>query len=330
MSDSDWWFFDLALVIAATGFVTFGLFTPVSGAVRVLLGIPLLLFLPGYAFIAVLYPDTSEAEYRAFDDETQGSNRSTLNSGGLQPIERFVLSIVASTAIVPAVALVATVTPWGITILPVLAGTALVTIVLSLAGIVQRYRCPPNRRYTPSVSGSTLLFSNAGDSFGRSDPSARPYNVMFLAALLVLAAVAGFAVASPPDHDSYTEFYLETEEVDGDTEYLYDESLSAGETESVTAYIANEEHEERSYETAVALQDVNYDNDSVSVNDQDVLTTDSVTVAHGETHEQTLAFEPTMTGDDVRLVLFLYEGEAPDDPDEESAYRMIKLPVTVS
>ncbi|WP_394740973.1 DUF1616 domain-containing protein [Natronococcus roseus] len=330
MSDSDWWFFDLTLVIAVTGFVTFGLFTPISGAVRVLLGIPLLLFLPGYAFISILYPDASEAEYRSFDDETREPNRAELNNGGLQPIERFVLSVVASIAIVPAVALAATVTPWGITILPVLAGTALLTIALALVGIVQRYRCPPNRRYTPSLSGAPLLFSNAGDSFSRSDPSTRPYNVMFLAALLVLAAVAGFAVASPPDHDSYTEFYLETEEVDGDTEYLYEESLSAGETESVTAYIANEEHEERSYETAVALQDVSYDNDSVSVEDQDVLATDSATVDHGETHEQSLEFEPTMTGDDVRLVLYLYEGEAPDDPDEESAYRTIKLPVTVS
>ncbi|MFU8866943.1 DUF1616 domain-containing protein [Natronococcus sp.] len=330
MSDSDWWFFDLALVIAVTGLATFGLFTPISGPIRVLLGLPLLLFLPGYAFISVLYPDASNAEYQAFDDETQGSTRSTLNNGGLQPIERFVLSLVASIAIVPAVALVSTVTPWGIAILPVLAGTAFVTIALSLAGIVQRYRCPPDRRFTPSISGAPLLFSNTGDSFGRSDPSARPYNVMFLAALLVLAVVAGFAVASPPDHDSYTEFYLETEEVDGDTEYLYDETLSAGESQSVTVFIANEEHEERSYETVVALQDVSYDNDSVSVNDQDVLTTDSATVAHGETHEQPLEFEPTITGDDVRLVLYLYEGEAPDDPDGESAYRTIKLPVTVS
>lgn len=336
MSDSDWWFFDLAIVIAVTGFVTFGLFTAVSGPIRILLGLPLLLFLPGYAFISVLYPDAPEAEYRTFDDESQGSNRSVLNNTGLRSIERFVLSIVASIAIVPAVALGSTVTPWGISTLPILAGTAFVTITFSLLGIAQRYRCPPERRFTPTLSGSTLLFSNATDSFGRSDPSARPYNVMFLVALLVLAASAGFAVASPPDHDSYTEFYLETDEVaetdvvDGEVEAPYEDTLSTGESQSLTAYIANEEQEERSYTTVVALQEVSYDNESVTVHEQDVLTSESATVSHGDTHEQTLEFEPTMTGDDLRLVLYLYEDDPPDDPSEDSAYRTIELPVTVS
>lgn len=330
MSDSDWWFFDLTLVIAVTGFVTFGLFTAISGPIRILLGLPLLLFLPGYAFVSVLYPDAPETEYRAFDDESPGSERSVLNNGGLQPIERFALSVVTSLAIVPAVTLVSTVTPWGITLLPILAGTALVTIALSVLGIVQRYRCPVERRFTPSISDSTLLFSSTGDSFGRSDPSVRPYNIMFLVALLVLVAIAGFAVANPPEHDSYTEFYLETEEVDGDTEYVYDESLSTGESNSVTAYIANEEQEERSYTTVVAIQDVSYGNDSATVNGQEVLTSESVTVSDGETHEQTLEFEPMSIGENHRLVLFLYEGEAPDDPDEESAYRTITLPVTLS
>ncbi|MFC4439726.1 MULTISPECIES: DUF1616 domain-containing protein [Natrialbaceae] len=330
MSDSDWWLLDLALVIAVTGLVTFGLFIGVPGPVRILLGIPFLLFLPGYALVAVLYPDRSDDEYQSFDDEKSTRRGPLLSSGGLESIERLVLSVVASVAIVPAVTLVTSATPWGITVRPVVAGVALATIVFSLLGIVQRYRCPPERRFALSLSGSSLLFSADRSSYGRSAPSPGLYNAIFVVALVVLLATAGFAVANPPEHDGYTEFYLETEEVNGEMEVMYDDSLSAGESQSVTAYIANEEREERSYTTVVALQQVSYEDDSVTVHEQDVLASESATVANGETHEQTLEFEPTRTGDDLRLVLYLYEGEPPEEPTGENAYRTIELPVTVS
>lgn len=330
MSDSDWWFLDLALIIAVTGLVTFGLFIGVPGPVRILLGIPFLLFLPGYALVAVLYPDSSDDEYQSFDDEKTTRRGPLLSSGGLEPIERFVLSVVASVAIVPAVTLVSSATPWGITVRPIVAGVALATIVFSLLAIVQRYRCPPERRFALSLSGSFLLFSADRSAYGRSAPSPVLYNAIFLGALVVLLATAGFAVANPPEHDGYTEFYLETEEVNGEMEVMYDDSLSAGESQSVTAYIANEEHEERSYTTVVALQQVSYEDDSVTVHEQDVLASESATVTNGETREQTLEFEPTRTGDDLRLVLYLYEGEPPEGPTGENAYRTIELPVTVS
>lgn len=331
MSNSDWWLLDLALVIAVTGFVTFGLFTSLSGPIRILLGIPLLLFLPGYAFVAVLYPDAPDDEYRPFDEEPSGRDRRLLPSGGIGTIERIALSIVASIAIVPAVTLVASASPWGITVQPVLAGIALATVVLSLLAIVHRSRYPPEQRFALSLSESSLLFSAERDSYGRSAPSPTLYNGIFLIALLVLLATAGFAVATgPPDHDGYTEFQLETEEVDGEMETMYDDSLSAGESHSVTAYITNEEHEESTYTTVAALQQVSYEDDGVTVHEQDVLASESATVPDGETHEQTLEVEPTMTGDDLRLVLYLYEGDAPDEPTDDNAYRTIELPVTVS
>jgi uncharacterized membrane protein len=332
MSNSDWWLLDLALVIAVTGFLTFGLFTSVSGPIRILLGMPLLLFLPGYAFIAVLYPDAPDREYPSFDEEATYRGRQVLPGGGLEGVERFALSVIASTAIVPAVTLVASASPWGIAIQTVLAGTALLTVLLSLVAIAQRYRCPPENRFTPSILGSTLLFSTKKDSYGRSAPSPALYNGIFLVALIVLLATAGFAVANPPadDYDGYSEFYLDTDEIDGDTDVLYDDSLSAGESHSLTAYITNAEHQEMSYTTVVALQEVSYDNESASVHEQDVLASDSVTVEDGETHEQTLEVEPTRTGDDLRLVLFLFDEEPPENPTEDDAYRTIKLPVTVS
>lgn len=331
MSDTDWWFLDLALVIAVTGLLALGLFTvAVPGPIRVLLGVPFLLFLPGYALVAILYPDESDGEYPTFDDENTGLKSPLVSDGGLESIERLILSVVASVAVVPVVALVASVTPWGITARPVIVGIALVTVLLSLFAIVQRYRCPPERRFSLSPSPSALLFSPDRDSFGRSAPNPAVYNVIFLGAIVLLLVSAGFAVANPPEHDGYTEFYMETEEVDGETEVIYDDALNAGESQPMTVYVTNEEHEERSYTTVAVLQQVSYEEDGVTVHEEDVLTSESTTVADGETNEQTLEIEPTMTGDDLRLVFLLYEGEPPEEPTEENAYRTIELPITVS
>lgn len=330
MSDTDWWFLDLALVIAVTGLVTFGLFTAVSGLVRILVGIPLLLFLPGYALVAILYPDESDGEYPTFDDEKTGLQSPLLSDGGLESIERIVLSVIASVAIVPAVTLVTTITPWGITLRPVLAGISLVTVLLSVLAIVQRYRCPPEQRFSLSLSPSALLFTSGRNSFGKSAPDPTVYNALFAVALLVLVASAGFAVANPPQHDNYTEFYLETQEVDGDRQLIYNESFNKGESQPVTVHITNEEHEKQSYTTVAVLQQVSYGNDSVTVHKQNVLTSKSATVQDGATHNQTLTVSPTMTGDNLRLVLLLYKGEPPAEPSEKNAYRAIRLPITVS
>ncbi|RQG99365.1 DUF1616 domain-containing protein [Natrarchaeobius oligotrophus] len=328
MSDSDWWFLDLAAVIAVTGTLSFALFAGISGPVRVLLAIPLVLFLPGYALVAVLYPDERGDEYRAFDDRKTGLSNPLLLTRGLRPIERLVLSVTFSVALVPAITLLTTLSPGGIVAESVLLGTATATIVLSVGAIASRYRCSPDRRYSPSLAATVPSFTRVRHgTYTVTEP--RPYNVAIALAFVLLLASAGFALANPPQHDGFTEFAVETENVTGDVETMYPSTYAHGETRDLTVSITNREHESRAYTTVVLLERVDAGNGETTVENREELAREATTVADGTSQEQTLEITPTMRGDDLRLTLLLYEDEPPDSPTGDDAYRAMHLPIEV-
>ena len=333
MSDTHWWFFDLAAVIALTGALTFGIVSGIDGALRIATAAPLVLFLPGYAFVSALFPSEPTDDYQPFDREKTGLEVPRLVTGGFEPIERFVLSVVFSIALVPAIALFGSVIPRGITAETVLLGLASLTVALSLLAIASRYRCPAERRFTPSPSMGWLFFSrNRPNAYERVDT--RPYNVAVVFGLVVLLASAGFAVANPPQHDGFTEFAVETENVTAETETMYESTYAQGETDELTVTITNREHADREYTTVVLLERVDDGggdaNDSdVTVTEREELTRESVAVGDGDTREQSLEITPTMAGDDLRLTVLLYEDEPPSDPAPENAYRAIHLPIVV-
>lgn len=329
MSGTDWWYVDLAAVIAFVGIVAFGLFADVSGLARVVLAAPLVLFLPGYALVSVLYPDEKAGDRRPFDDPQSGLQGTPSEGRGIGAIERFVLSIVASIALVPTVALVSTVTPWGIALRPVLAGLGSVTILLALFGIVARARCPAAARFSPSIRVGSLLFSDRGRS-AYDATNVTPFNVAIGLGLVLLLASTGFAIANQPEPETFTEFAVETENVTGDTETMYPSSYARGEPQELAVSIENREGRDASYTTVAVLQRVEYADGGVEVLESDELARESIAVPDGEGRSQTLEIAPTMAGDDLRLVLLLYEGDAPADPSTATAYRVVRLPIEVA
>jgi len=91
---------DLALAILLTLLcVPFVLIAPLNATpVRIILGLPLVLFLPGYSLITVLFPGKDD----------------------LDGIERVALSFGLSIAFVPLLGLALNYTPFGIRLLPVI------------------------------------------------------------------------------------------------------------------------------------------------------------------------------------------------------------------
>src|SRR5712692_10898639 len=81
----------IAIWLAAIVLLMAILLTP-NSPVRVVLGLPLVLFFPGYVLIAALYPRRND----------------------LDGIERVALSLGLSLAVVPLIGLVLKYTPWGI------------------------------------------------------------------------------------------------------------------------------------------------------------------------------------------------------------------------
>jgi uncharacterized membrane protein len=83
------------------------------------------LFLPGYAFIKMLFPQkvpipTSSAE--------------------LDTIERIALSIGMSLALTPIVGLILNYTPWGIRLTPITLSLLAMTAIFATAGIIREHQ----------------------------------------------------------------------------------------------------------------------------------------------------------------------------------------------
>jgi len=104
------------------------LLTP-NSAVRVVLGLPFVLFFPGYVLIAALYP----------------------RSNDLDGIERVALSLGLSLAVVPLIGLVLNYTPWGIRLTPILMSLALFIIVCSVVAVRQRMRHSAEERFAGDI-----------------------------------------------------------------------------------------------------------------------------------------------------------------------------------
>ncbi|MGD0952643.1 MAG: DUF1616 domain-containing protein [Methanotrichaceae archaeon] len=88
------------------------------------MGLVTVLFLPGYALIAALFPRKDD----------------------IDSIERVALSFGLSIAVVPLIGLGLNYTPWGIRLVPVVISLCLFTVMMSVAAHLRRF-CPwPGRK----------------------------------------------------------------------------------------------------------------------------------------------------------------------------------------
>jgi uncharacterized membrane protein len=119
---------DLALVIFLTLLsIPFVLVAPLNeiSPVRILMGLPLVLFLPGYALIAILFPRKDD----------------------LDGIERIALSFGLSIAITPLLGLALNYTPFGIRLVPILTILLVFTVSLAIGAWIRRGSIPEDDRF---------------------------------------------------------------------------------------------------------------------------------------------------------------------------------------
>ncbi|MCJ7562407.1 MAG: DUF1616 domain-containing protein, partial [Thermoplasmata archaeon] len=114
----------LTCIVLALVLVALVLFVPDSLA-RQILGLIFVLFLPGYAATAALFPENEQ----------------------IDGIERVALSFGLSIAIVPLIGLALNFTPFGIRLDPILASVSAFIIAASLIGWYRRVSIPEDERF---------------------------------------------------------------------------------------------------------------------------------------------------------------------------------------
>ena len=312
---------DLAIVLGLTALTVVAVSLPVvrETPLRVIVSIPFLLFVPGYALVAALFPEAPEDEREV----------ETLQNRSLTGLERFVISLGSSVALVPLLGFVLNFTPWGIRLTPMLVAISLFTVVCIAVGARRRLSLTPDRQFSVSPTGWYRSFT---DGFLVSETRTdRILNVALAVVLLFAMTSVGYALVDQQNGEQYTELYLLTRGSDGElVADGYPSNLVASESQPLIVGIRNHEHERTSYTVVTELQRIDSEDGSTTVVEEERLDSYSVTLAANETARQERVLTPTLTGDRLRMVFLLYRGDPPTDPRVDNAYRWVHLNVNVT
>lgn len=281
---------------------------------RLALGLPFVVFLPGYAIIAALFPREN--------DRVIASMFASERSNSIDLAERIGLSVALS---------VATVGLTGLGLSSVGAGVGLQTVMLTVSGIslvalgvasIRRLRLSASERFTPSLHA--FWVSNAALS-GRM-------NLVLNAAVILAVVLAGvgivFGTAGPDSQREYTELSVLSASADGEpTADSYPTNLTRAEPTSLTVVIDNAEDSSTTYTAVVELQRLASDGQTPVARDK--ITQFQTTLGRDQRIRRAVQVEPSLAGENLRLVVLLYRGdEAAASLDD--AYREVHFNVTVA
>jgi uncharacterized membrane protein len=244
-------------------------------ALRAPLGMVLVLFAPGYALAAAVFPRRAD----------------------LDGLARAALSFGLSVAVIPLLALLLDRLPWGIRPLPIALALAATILVLAAAAFVRRARlAPSDTAYAPPVP-------DLAGWWRRLDWRAqRLYVGGALLLLLVAGAGIGALLLAEPSGE-LTEFYVLGS---GGLAEDYPRAAVVGEEVVVTLGVANRERAARSYRVEIWAVDP-WDADRRQLVGQ----AGPFTLAHGQTIEQPVSWRMPWAGDDQTVEFLLFSGDDP-------------------
>lgn len=212
---------DLALVLVlATILIITALTLPDGNVLRIVFGLPFVLFLPGYSLVSALWAKKSE----------------------LDGLERVALSLGLSIAIVPLVGLGLNYTPWGITLISIV--ISMYCLILIMVGITwfRRSRLSIEDRFVLNLD----LFYDKMAKLSSTDKLI----AFMVAAVLVIGVGLLIYIALNPPREKYTELYILDENGTIDN---HPSSLEVNESASVIIVVVCHEQENTDYSTVIKL-----------------------------------------------------------------------------
>ena len=278
--------------------------------IRIILEIPLVLFIPGYCLIAVLFP----------------------KEGDLGLIERIMLSIGVSIAVVPLIGLGLNFTQWGIRLDPIVISLTFFTYVMILVAIYQRAILPVEKRFR--IPFSAIVGSIRQEVMPPGERGVdRVLSVVLM--LVMIAVVLGtvYVIVTPKEGGKrFTEFYvLGEKQIAAD----YPDQIITGQDYPVYIGVGNYEKRDMAYTIETWLLKTEFDNVTnisriIAMDPNDHV---SFTLAHNATTiiPYNLSFKKTGY-DRVEFLLFNEGGPGLDVTGSDrinASYRDLHLWVTV-
>ncbi len=238
---------DLLVIIALSLLLTSVIYLFPEIILRKVIGLPFILFFPGYSFITFLFPEKKE----------------------LDTIERIALSFGLSIAITPLIGLVLNYTPFGIRLTPILVSLLTFNVIFSALAIYRRISA--RDPYIPTVNLKEMI---EWDEMSRLD---KVLTVILIVSILVSIGALVYVIVTPKPGEKFTEFYiLGPQEKAAD----YPTKLRIGQNGTVIIGIANHEYRTVNYTVEIWLVNASFSNNRTSIHHMYFFDRFNVTLNH--------------------------------------------------
>jgi uncharacterized membrane protein len=302
---------DLIIALLWLAAAILAIYVPIlnESPVRVVLALPVILFLPGYCLIAALFCRKDDIDL----------------------IERVALSFGLSIAVVPLIGLGLNFTPWGIRLEPIVISLSLFTVAMVLIAHYRRSLLPAGERFSVpfaeiTQSVKTSLFPSEGTRVDRI--------LSFVLIIAILAAVLTvvYVIAVPKEGERFTEFFVLGEKQKAAD---YPDRITVGTEYPLYIGVGNHEYRTIPYHIETYGTYMAFDNvtNTSSITLMDPLWQESLTLAHNETRTIPYSLSVGQTG--YNRIEFLLFNETVPDPSVtgsdriNASYRDLHLRVTV-
>jgi len=152
----------------------------IESSIRTILGLPFILFIPGYVLVFALFP-------------------SRKTDRGIDVIERIALSFGLSIAVVPLIGLGLNYTPWGIRLEPILLSIFIFIVTIGIIGIYRWFKTNMEERFVIKADVSFPKSENKVD---------RILTVILIITIIIAMVALIYVIVTPKVGEKFTEFYV--------------------------------------------------------------------------------------------------------------------------
>ena len=237
--------------------------------IRIILGLPMVLFIPGYALIAALFP--------CKDD--------------LDGIERMALSFGLSIAVVPLIGLGLNYTPWGIRFWPILISLILFTFILVLIATRRRNGISPEKRFTLHVNETYSGMKY--ELFSSTNRIDRILSIILIISIIASLVMLVYVIVTPKQGEKFTEFYILGPKGMADD---YQREINTGKPINLIVGVVNHEYSGINYTLYARIGNTTYYEDKIRL-------------LNNQTWQEPISFKINQTGTNLKLQFLLYRDD---------------------
>ena len=223
---SDWrkhWELLLFFCIAAIGALSAILGAPIP--IRTVFGLPLVLFIPGYALVSALFPSNE----------------------GLDGIERIALGFGLSLALIPLIALGIEYSPWKLELIPIVTGLMACTVLFSAVAVLRRAHVSEEEKFVAAIPKPDIPPPSSWSG------TTKVAMIIMAVSLILFAGSGAVLIAERLQGEPMTEFALYNS--DGKPEF-YPRNFSPDQPQTLQLEIDNHEGKSVTYRIDVMADTV--------------------------------------------------------------------------